>query len=58
MGAKTDLVTWNPCKEHIFASSHAKELKVWDVRKVGGGEGTAVMNVNLGNVGSVGLSRM
>ncbi len=35
MGAKTDHVTWNPCRENIFASSHAKELKVWDVRKVG-----------------------
>ena len=37
LSVKTDLVTWNPCDKYVFATSHEREVKIWDIRKVNEG---------------------
>ena len=55
LNSKTDKLTWNPCNEHVFATSHHdKEVKIWDVRKVN--EGTSLQTLALNN--SVALNRI
>ena len=38
LSAKTDHVTWNPCKVNLFATSHENEVRIWDVRRVAEGK--------------------
>ena len=56
MSSMTDHVTWNPCDENIFATSHENEVKTWDVRKVN--DDTALKTLPLMNSGSLALTRM
>jgi len=49
INTKTELVVWNPCSEHVFATSHEHEVKIWDVRQVG--DPLKVLALN--NMGSV-----
>ena len=33
LNIKTDLVTWNPCNEQMFATGHTDVVNIWDYRK-------------------------
>ncbi len=35
LNLKTDVVSWNPCNEHMFATGHTDSIKIWDVRNMG-----------------------
>lgn len=56
LNLKTDQVTWNPCREQVFATSHEREVKIWDVRKVS--EGQPLQTLNLQNSGSLPLLKI
>lgn len=56
MNSKTDLVAWNPLGETVFATSHEKQVKIWDVRKVS--EENALSTLALTNSGTLPLTRM
>ena len=54
LNTKTDKLTWNPCNEHVFATSHDHEVKIWDVRRVT--EGAPLQTLALNN--SVALNKI